>query len=736
MPNASEKRAARKIPPSLVGFGVTLAVIFLYLAGNPLLDYLELKTYDMRLLALPARAPANEVLIAAIDEKSLAALGRWPWSRRTLARLTERLDRLGARVIVFDVLFAEPENQALLEQIRRLEAEAGYPEAASPYAGLKRALAADAALAESLAATRKAVLSVLFLMSEEDTRHVSAQEAGRAFQSIESHAIGEIRDTGNGRLDFPMPEPRGLLANLPQLQAAARYLGHINGLPDRDGTLRRTPLVLRYQGRFFPAADVQAARAYLGAPRLALHTSAFGIEALAIGERVIATDEAGRALIRYYGPEQTVPTVSVADILRGAVPRATIRDRIVLIGATAKAVGDTRVTPYGPVFPGAEIRATVMLNLLHGDFLHRPDWMGMLDLLVLLALGTALALLLPRLSVRAGAAAVALGFGLYIGLAVYLFRVEQVWLNVVYPSTLLAALFVSSTLVQYFTTEAARRQIKSAFQHYVPVKVVEEIVRDVTKLRLGGEKRELTVLFSDIRGFTSVAETLAPEELVRLLNIYLTQMTAKVFAHDGLLDKYIGDALMAVYGAPIARADHAAAACRTALDMMRALAELREQWRREGRPVLDIGIGINTGPMIVGNMGSEARFDYTVIGDAVNLGSRIEGLNKVYGTHILLSEFTYRQVREVFPNLREVDVAHVRGRGAPVRIYELIPANAYPHLDWLPDYARAYELFRAGRGREARPLFEKLRDALRDPVSRYYAERCEDREKIQEPREK
>src|SRR3990170_106058 len=177
MPNASEKRAARKIPPSLVGFGVTLAVIFLYLAGNPLLDYLELKTYDMRLLALPARAPPNEVLIAAIDEKSLAALGRWPWSRRTMARLAERLDRLGARVIVFDVLFAEPENQALLEQIRRLESEAGYPEAANPYAGLKRALATDAALAESLAATRKAVLSVLFLMSDEDTRHVSAQEA-------------------------------------------------------------------------------------------------------------------------------------------------------------------------------------------------------------------------------------------------------------------------------------------------------------------------------------------------------------------------------------------------------------------------------------------------------------------------------------------------------------------------------------------------------------------------------
>ena len=222
-----------------------------------------------------------------------------------------------------------------------------------------------------------------------------------------------------------------------------------------------------------------------------------------------------------------------------------------------------------------------------------------------------------------------------------------------------------------------------------------------------------------------MAEIMRPEDLVTLLNSYLTQMTDKVFRNDGLLDKYIGDAVMAVYGAPIHRPDHAELACRTALEMMTALRELQAEWRRTGQPVLDIGIGINSGPMIVGNMGSQTRFDYTVIGDAVNLGSRIESMNKAYGTHVLLSEYTYAHVRGRFPNIREIDIAHIRGREAQVRLYELIPEGVYPELGWLADFERAYGLYHGGRLDEAMTLFRALSEGVGDPVSGYYLSREE-----------
>ena len=691
MPELLTSILRSRLTPQTIGLVLTLVILILYCAGNSLLDVLELRTYDMRLAAQDVRHTSGQVAIAAIDEQSLKQYGRWPWSRGVLAQLVRKLDTLGARVIAFDVFF--PEREA----------------------------AADARLARAVLASDKVVLSMVFLMSEEETRHLSAPDISQAFARIKRHAIGAIRSRGTAPPDFPMIEPRGVLPNLSQLQDRIAYAGHINTVPDRDGTVRWAPLVLRYRELFFSSADVQAVRAAEAGAALILHVAAHGIDGIGIGERFIPTDEYGRIPIHYYGPEKTIPTVPVAEILQGTEDAARlIKDKIVLIGATAKGIGDTRVTPYGSVFPGVEIRATVIENLLQKHIIHRPGWMLLVDLLIIAGFGVALSLALPRLGVRTGSL---LAFGaaaLYVSVSFVLFDRSLIWLNVVYPSLLAVLLFMSSTMVKYFTTESEKRRIKSAFKYYVPFTVVEEIARDITTLKLGGEKRELTVLFSDIRGFTSAAEARDPEDLVRLLNIYLTEMTDKVFRHDGLLDKYIGDAIMAVFGAPIPRAEHAKLACRTALDMMRSLLSLRAQWSQAGMPLLDIGIGINSGTMIVGNMGSRNRFDYTVIGDAVNLGSRIEALNKVYGTHILLSEYTYAQVKDEFTAIREIDVNQVRGRHQPVRLYELIPEGTYPNLDWLGDFTRAYELFHEGRVKEALPIFERLAQQFGDPVSRYY----------------
>ena len=730
MPNAApdSPSTSKSIPvKSLVrriGAVLLLAVLGLYLTGNSLLDLVELKTYDLRLRVHPAPAAETAVAIAAIDEKSLASLGRWPWSRATMAKLVERLDALGARVIAFDVFFSEAENRALLEQIARLEREQGYNSASSPYARMKRALAADTSFAQAITQSRRVVLPMVFLMSEEEARFQNNADRQQALATVEPQAVKMIRDRGNGRLDFPMPETAGLVTNLPELTHAAHATGHINIAPDRDGTVRWASLVLRYQQLFFPSADLQAARLYLGDPALTLYTTNYGITGIGLGDRTIPTDEYGRALINYRGPARSFPTYSVADILNGSIDTAQIRDKIVLIGATAPGLGDVRNTPYA-VFPGVEIRANTIQNLLDGNFIHRPGWMFVFDVLLMLTLGGLLILLLPRLGLRMSALLTLALAVAYLLFAVIDFRVQLVWLNIVYPALLLLVLFVAATLVHYVSAERDKRRIKGAFQHYVPAAVVDQILRNIDDLGLGGEKRELSVLFCDIRGFTTMAESLPPETLVHLLNDYLTHMTEQVFRHEGLLDKYIGDAIMAVYGAPLPQPDHAKRACRTAVDMVRALRDLQPGWQQQGLPKLDLGIGINSGAMVVGNMGSTSRFDYTVIGDAVNLGSRIESLNKQYGTHILLSEFTYQQVKDEFPHLREVDVTTVRGRHEPVRLYELLLPEHYPHMDWLKEYARGYDLFRANLLVQARTVFKKLVEELNDPVSRYYLERCQ-----------
>lgn len=689
-------RSHHRFPVRLLGLAITALVALMYLLENPLLEALELKTYDMRMLRLASGVTEQKISIAAIDEKSLATLGRWPWSRDKIARVVDRLDRLGAHVIAFDVFFSEAEG------------------------------AADERLREAIARNGRTVLSMVFLHDADETRHLSKQQSARALEAAAKHEIAIVRHRGESAPPA-FSEPGGVIVNIPRIQSAGKFAGHININPDGDGALRWASLVMPYQSRFFPSADVQAVRAYAGGQALTVRTSQSGIEGVEVAGQLIPTDERGRALIRYYGPEQSFTTFSVADVLEPTFDAALVKDRIVLIGATAKGIGDIRVTPYSPAFPGVEVRATIMQNLLRGDFVQRPDWVAGLDLILLLALGIVLSVVLPRLRVAPAAGLIALLLAAYLLTASYMFESQQMWINVTYAAFLLVLLFMSTTVVQYFLTERERRQIKSAFQHYVPAKVVDEITQNYEKLKLGGEKRELTVLFSDIRGFTSISEGLAPEDLVRLLNTYLTRMTEQVFKHDGLLDKYIGDAIMAVYGAPIHRPDHALLACQTALDMLRELRVLQEQWKQEKRPSMRIGIGINTGPMIVGNMGSENRFDYTVIGDAVNLGSRIEHLNKDYGTQILISEFTYQQAREHLKAAREIDVTQVRGREQPVRLYELIPDGEYRNLDWLGDFETARAHFHAGRAAKAKPIFDKLVKAVNDPVSRYYLSRIQAR---------
>jgi adenylate cyclase len=447
-----------------------------------------------------------------------------------------------------------------------------------------------------------------------------------------------------------------------------------------------------------------------------------------LGKLSIPTNEDGRVLINYRGPQKTFPHYSATDVIHGRVPPKAFQGKIVLVGATAIGIYDMRVTPFEHVFPGLEIHANVIDSILQGQFLHRPNWITLVDILIIAGVGLILGGLLPRVKALWGAL---VGGGLFLSvlaLGKILFESQGVWMNLTYPTLNLVFIYLGVTGYRYMTEEREKKKIRGAFQYYLTASVVEEMLKNPDKLKLGGEKKDLTVLFSDIRGFTSISENMTPEGLVKLLNEYLTSMTDMVFKHDGLLDKYIGDAVMAVWGAPLDQPDHAKRACLTALDMLDELHRLQKKWSAEGLPVLNIGIGVNAGPMVVGNMGSARRFNYTVMGDSVNIGSRLEGLNKVYGTNIIVSQMTFEKVQEEFLG-RELDLVRVKGKGLPVKIFELLAPKATASADQQAlagVFHAGLEEYRKRNWEKAREIWQSLLAKFpHDGPAKIYLERCE-----------
>ena len=353
------------------------------------------------------------------------------------------------------------------------------------------------------------------------------------------------------------------------------------------------------------------------------------------------------------------------------MPAEKFKDSIVLVGATAIGIYDMRITPFGVSFPGIEIHANVIDNILSQDFIQRPDWIVIFDLSILLLNGIILSFVIPRIRPLYTGMAVIAFSGIYIFMNNYIFNNLNIWLTEVYPIFTIIFVSGSVTVFQFMTEEREKRKIGKAFSHYVSPSLVNEILKDPKKLVLGGEEKRLTCLFSDIRGFTTVSETLKPDALVKLINDYLTPMTDIVLKNDGTIDKYMGYAIMAFWGAPVWQEDHHVRACRTALEMMKKLDELQVVWQKAGIPKLAIGVGISTGRVTVGNMGSSTRFDYTIMGDTVNLGSRLEGLNKEYGTYIIVPKYTYEDVKAEFI-FRQIDMVKVKGKDRPIKIYELM----------------------------------------------------------------
>ncbi len=712
----------------------TLFMVLLYLlsAQSSLMRNLEAKALDLRFHWRGVKNPGPQVVLVMIDDKSIAELGRWPWSRSRFAEIVGRLKDAGAHVIAFDLLFTEPEVNLALDTLRALQAAFESLDLSSvdpkleayrqTLMKMEAAVDPDLTFATALWDAGNVVLALSFAVGSAKRPSLPAQGPPPDF--VTRSAYRSVQHVGAEGPTLPPIGPH-LLPPIEKIGRRAKILGHVNVAFDTDGTPRYEYPVLEYQGEYYPSLPIQVAREYLGF-RLEEVKVLFG-RGIQLGHIFIPTDEAMRMLVNYYGPRETFPTYSFADVLQGRLPDSTFRDTIVLIGGGALGLADTFVTPFSAMLPGVEKHANVIESILREDFLLRRDATALLDLFGILAIGLLLGWLSPKLPTFWGNIfAPGLGGG-YIVLNLVIFTRGGLWVNLLFPLLTVGLNQSAITLFKFLTEERQKRIIRTAFQHYLHPTLVDRLSQQPQLLKLGGEEKELTVFFSDIRDFSGIAERLSPEELVRLLNEYLTAMTRLVLEHDGLVDKYIGDAIMAVYGVPLPTLDHAYQACATALDMLTALASLRERWAEAGLPDVNIGIGINTATMVVGNMGSDMRFDYTVMGDGVNLASRLEGANKEYRTNIILSESTWEQVKNRIAT-RELDVIRVKGKANPTRIFEGLGFHPLP-----PEQEARVKLFEEGRHayraqqwQDALRLFQQVRKkAPADFPSQLYIRRCE-----------
>ena len=638
------------------------AAIFLRYLDPFFVRALRLIAFDYYQRLAPAHyQPDLPVRVIDIDEESLAREGRWPWPRTKVAKLLQTLTADGAAAIAFDVLFAEPDDTSLEEVAKQLPAE----EAQKLSAIFGNRPTNDQVLADAL----KEAPSVLSVALGGGANKTLPRKAGFASAGDDPRPFLTAFDVSS--------------RNLPQFEEAAKGIGAYNWIADRDQIVRRVPLLYRLGSAIVPSLAAEAVRVaqqastYVVKSANASGETAFGqssgINHIRIGNIEIPTDESGEVYLKYrhFNKSNYIPAWKV---LTGQISPNEVEGRIILVGTSASGLLDLRATPLDAGIPGVDIHAQLIEHLLTGEFLTRPDYALAVEEFVIVVLGALLATFLPAVSARYAAAIGLFAIMLVIGAGWVAYRYAAVLLDPTYPVLVLATIAAVVTFYTYHRVEAQRGEIRNAFSRYLAPTVVQEIVANPDKLKLGGELRELTLMFCDVRNFTSISERLSATELTHFINELLTPLSEIILERRGTIDKYMGDAIMAFWNAPVDDPGHRSNACAAAISMAKQIGELNKVWQARAaengnsfQPVR-IGIGLNTGVCCVGNLGSTLRFDYSAIGDDVNVTSRFEGLTKIYGLSVAVGE---RALAAEFPVL-ELDVVQVKGRKRPEKIYTFL----------------------------------------------------------------
>jgi len=645
---------------------LALTAMFLLHAGGilpiPFLDTLENLAYDARLKLMLSDSAEKQVVIIDIDEKSLAEIGRWPWNRDILARINDNLfEYYQIKTIGFDTVFAEADEDEGAKLLQRmadgpLKHDAAFQQ---EYSMALNVLQRDTRFAKSLE-NRKTILG--FVMDTNTHKGVLPAPAAILDSSLTDR--------------IPFIKAEGYTANLDILQTKALSGGFFdNPLIDDDGVYRRVPLLQEYEGMLHESLALALTRTALGSPGLELivesnhdHKNELFLDWLKIGDVVIPVDERAAILIPYLGPQKSFSYISAIDVLDKNALIEDLNGKIALFGASAPGLLDLRTTPLEAAFPGVEIHANIIQGILDQSVMHQPAYTTGFEFLLLFILGLMLSFLLPALSPLWGSITSATMLLLLISGNLSIWSTYQLVLPIATPVLLVITLFILHMTYGFFVEARGKRQLVHLFGQYVPPELVHEMSTKMQQINLDGEIREMSVLFSDVRNFTTISEGMEPKELTQLINGFLTPITEVIQQQRGTIDKYMGDAVMAFWGAPLADSQHALHTLTAAMDMIQRINQLKAEFESHGWPEIKMGVGINTGEMNVGNKGSEFRVDYTVLGDAVNLASRLEALTRVYGVDIIVGENTRHAVAEF--EFRELDRVKVKGKDNPVAIYE------------------------------------------------------------------
>jgi len=649
--------------------GFSLIVLFISHAAGyfpiPFIHTLDNQIYDLRLsMTLPENVD-KKVIIIDIDEKSLAEIGQWPWDRKTMARIIENLFTVyNINVIGFDIVFAEkdenPSDKYLLNMARGPLAD--NKDFLTIYNKARSSLQRDKHFSKSLK-NRNTVLGIVFYDDDE------VPEKGALPPAIPEFTQDVIDS-------FAFKKARSYTANLDILQKNALSAGFFdNPILDKDGVFRKVPLLQEYDGKIYESLALAVTRAALknndikiGYESLDETGAEKSLEWVYIGDIAIPVDENAGVLVPYIGRQHSFEYISAADVLNKKAVKSELENKIALFGTSAAGLLDLRTTPLEKSFPGVEVHANIIQGILDQTIKHKPEYLLGFEILMLMILGIILTFILPTLSPVWGSLAMTLSIISLVSIDYISWNSWNMVLPIASPMSLVVLLYILNMTYGFFVESRGKRQLTHIFGQYVSPDLVDEMSKNLAEINLEGEIRNMSVLFTDVRGFTTISENMEPKELTEFINAFLTPLTAIIQHNRGTIDKYMGDAIMAFWGAPLEDRQHALHALETGLQMQKAINKLNITFKKQGQPEIRIGVGVNTGDMNVGNKGSEFRVDYTVLGDAVNLGSRLEGLTKNYGVDMLTSDSTRHAVPEF--EYRELDLVRVKGKDKPVKLFE------------------------------------------------------------------
>jgi len=697
--------------------GIPLIVVMSFVAFGlsivkpAALAQFELKSLDFRFKARGPITPDPRVAIIAVDDDALSEIGRWPWSRDRISEVVDKvLGKYGAKALGFDMVFSENQANVIDEAVRLLHQNLHDTYSETAVSNLQwledhRSYGdVDAVLEGTLKKHKDKLVPGYFFYSQA----AGAPALVKSKLEEEASLIRSLAMTSSFSKQalHSLPHIAAIEGNIPRVTKAVDAIGFFNFFPDPDGTVRRIPLMTEMDGFVYPSMAMQTLRMFLDWPDMSVVVGDVGVEEVRLGPLNIATDASGSMLMNHYGPGKTFPHYSAADILNDRLKGDELKDKVVIFGVTAVAVLDIRATPFDPVFPGVEAHAVAISNILNNEELKRPPAVEVIELLLVFLLSLFAGwLVYGRSPVVQGIVIV----GLPVLIAVisqWLFIQYHYWIEETFLIVGVLLTTVPTALLGYIAESRKRAFIHNAFAHYLAPSVVENLAKNPDALKLGGEEKYLTAFFSDIASFSTFSEQLTPAQLVAFLNRYLTAMSDILLEEKGTIDKYEGDAIISFFGAPMDMDDHALRCVVAALRQQARLAELRVQWKSEGLPDVHIRIGINSGPMVVGNMGTETSMNYTMMGDHVNLAARLEGVCKAYRVPILMSKDTYLEVRDHIA-ARFIDRVRVVGRSQPVDLYQPM-ADRKDISDEQQQEFRAYEkswsMMRQGQYKEALQL--------------------------------